>query len=153
MAKPLGREWYLFRRLTCLPTPGRKVMENNHRLEGAGMFIIWSGWGALTLLILGIVTAVVTMLLQVIFMAIGLPQLVALGLAPALLAAAALNWYVGKRMNNTPRRELIDSATGERVILQRRHTLFWIKMEYWSVPVALLGLVWLIVSIVALTTP
>jgi hypothetical protein len=36
---------------------------------------------------------------------------------------------------------LLDPATGQRVLLHRLHKLFWIRMECWSVPVALAALV------------
>jgi len=105
------------------------------------MFIIWSGWGALTILIVAVVSIVVGALLQLILNALGVPQLAFLAFSAGLFAAAAANWVVGKRLNGTPGRELIDPATGERVLLTRRHKLFWIRMEYWSVPVAVMAFV------------
>lgn len=101
------------------------------------MFVIWSGWGALTIVIVAVVSIAVGALLQLIFVAVGLPQLAFLAFSGGLFAAAAANWYVGKRLNGKPARELLDPATGERVLLTRRHSLFWIRMEYWSIPVAI----------------
>ena len=103
------------------------------------MLIVWSGWGALTIVIVGVVAIVVGALLQMIFVALGVPQLAFLAFSAGLFAAAAANWFVGKRLNGKPARELLDPATGERVLLTRRHSLFWIRMEYWSIPVALAG--------------
>jgi hypothetical protein len=97
------------------------------------MFVIWSGWGALTI----VVGAVV----QLSFGAFGYPQFAFLAASLGLFAAATANWVIGKRMNDTPARELIDPANGERLMLTRTHRLFWIRMEYRSIPVAVLALV------------
>lgn len=105
------------------------------------MFIVWSGWGALTILILGVVSIVVGAMLQLTFIALGVPQMAFLAFSAGLFAAAAANWFVGKRLNGKPGRELLDPATGERVLLTRRHSLFWIRMEYWSIPIAIAGFV------------
>ncbi len=103
------------------------------------MFVIWSGWGAVTIFIVAAVTIVVGAIVQLLLGALGYPQLAFLAASIGLFAAATVNWIVGKRMNATPPRELVDPATGERLILSRTHKLFWIRMEYWSVPVALLA--------------
>ena len=115
------------------------------------MFIIWSGWGALTILIVGLVSIVVGVILDLAFAALGYPQLIVLAASLGLLAAAAANWYAGKWFNSTPPRELIDAKTGERMMLTRHHKLFWIRMEYWSIPVALFGLVSLLATLYMLT--
>lgn len=104
------------------------------------MFIVWSGWGALTILIVMVVAIVVGAILQLIFNAIGYPQLAFLAFSVGLFSAAAANWFIGKRLNNTPGRELVDPKTGQRVLLTRRHKLFWIEMQYWSIPVAIAAL-------------
>ncbi len=95
--------------------------------------IIWSGWGILTLLILGGVPILgIGILDQVLHLSPErgeLPWTVIV----TLTLAAALNWWLGKRLNSDPGRELVDAATGQRIILRRRHALFWIPMQYWSV--------------------
>ncbi|WP_404336205.1 hypothetical protein AB2M62_18555 [Sphingomonas sp. MMS12-HWE2-04] len=105
------------------------------------MLIVWSGWGALTILIVAVVSIAVGALLQVIFTALGYPQLAFLAVSIGLFSAAAANWFIGKRLNSTPGRELVDPKTGQSVMLTKRHKLFWIRMEYWSLPVAVLALV------------
>ena len=80
-------------------------------------------------------------MLQLLFTALGVPQLAFLAFSGGLFAAAAANWLIGKRLNGTPGRELVDPATGERVLLARQHKLFWIRMEYWSIPVAVMAFV------------
>lgn len=53
--------------------------------------------------------------------------------------AAIVNWFVGVRLNNRPGRELIGTKTGQRVVLRRRNTLFFVPMQFWSVPLLVLG--------------
>ena len=105
------------------------------------MFVVWSGWGALTIVIVAVVAIAVGAIIQLLLGALGYPQLAFIAASVGLFAAAAATWVIGRRMNGTPPRELVDSATGERVMLTRSHRLFWIRMEYWSIPVALLALV------------
>ena len=50
------------------------------------------------------------------------------------LITAALLWWLGKRLNSAPGRELVDPKTGERLVLRRRHSLFWIPMQWWAIP-------------------
>lgn len=111
------------------------------------MLIIWSGLGARTILIVGLVSIVVAVVLNLAFAPLGYPQLTVHAAGPGLWAGAAANWYAGKRRNSAPPRELLDTKTGERVLLARRHRLFWIQMEYWSIPVALPGLFWLVLAV------
>ncbi len=54
------------------------------------------------------------------------PKLMAAGVAGALL------WLVGRKLNRSPRRVLVDLETSEEVVLPpRRHDLFFVKIEYW----------------------
>ncbi|WP_200845185.1 hypothetical protein [Roseomonas sp. 18066] len=95
--------------------------------------IIWQGWGILTVLILvGVPGAGMAALFAVLG---SKPAPLAFGLATALLVllGGAANWWVGRRLNGGPGRELIDARTGQRLILRPRHSLFWIPMQYWSV--------------------
>lgn len=101
--------------------------------------IIWSGWGILvvpiTLLAGGTVFAVIAALLT----AAGLERLSGFGLAAGLLAAAAANWWAGRRLNGGTGRVLLDPATGQHVVLRRTHSLFFIPMQWWAVPLAVAG--------------
>ena len=105
------------------------------------MLFIWSGWGILVIPIVVGTAVVVGALGQLSLQALGHPKLAFLAFSLGLFAAAAVNWFVGRRLNGTPPRELVDPATNQRVLLHRSHKLFWIRMEYWSVPVALAALV------------
>ena len=55
------------------------------------------------------------------------------GFAIGLAVAAVVNWLVGIGLNRRPGREMVDAQTGERILLRRRHRLFWVPMQYWSV--------------------
>jgi len=103
--------------------------------------ILWSGWGILTVLF-ALAGAGLGGALHGIIPALSDHVAVAIG----LLAAAVLNWWVGIRLDNRPGRELVDPKTGGRVILKRRHTLFWVPMQYYS---ALL----LLIAVIALFAP
>ncbi|MBP0492662.1 hypothetical protein [Roseomonas indoligenes] len=105
------------------------------------MFVIWSGWGILVLPVVVGTAVVVGAILQWLLTAAGRPDLAFLAFSAGLFAAAAVNWIVGRRLNSAPGRDLVDPRTQERVVLRRRHALFWISMEYWSIPVALAAFV------------
>lgn len=108
------------------------------------MLLIWSGWGILVVRIVIGTAVIFGALIQISLQALGHPELAFLAFSLGLFAAAAANWVVGRRLNSTPSRELIDPATNQRVLLTRRHALFWIRMEYWSVPVVLAAFVLLL---------
>jgi hypothetical protein len=56
-----------------------------------------------------------------------------------LLSGAAL-WFLGRKLNDPAKdRILFDPQTGEEVRSARRHTLFWLRMEYWGVLVVIIG--------------
>lgn len=101
--------------------------------------IIWSGWGILTVVIAVLVGGGVTALLFPAFEALGLHRISGLAVMLGLLAAAAANWVVGRRLNTRPGQELVDKATGQTVVLRRTHSLFFIRMEWWSVPLAIVA--------------
>ena len=105
------------------------------------MLLIWSGWGILVVPVIVGTAVVVGALGGFALRALGHPELTFVAVSLGLFAAAAANWLVGHRLNGTPPRELIDPATNQRVLLRRLHKLFWIRMEYWSIPVALAALV------------
>ncbi len=44
---------------------------------------------------------------------------------------------MGRRLNGGPGRVLTDQATGQTVVLRRRHSLFFIPMQWWSVSLAI----------------
>ncbi|ALI03417.1 hypothetical protein C1Y08_13985 [Pseudomonas sp. FW306-02-F02-AA] len=90
-------------------------------------FIIWQGWGVLSILI--------PLLCMVPFA--GLFN--GLGLGVGLLVGAAVNAYIGHKLNNQPGKTYIDKNTGGEVIFRKKHTLFYVPMQYVSVLWAVVG--------------
>lgn len=101
------------------------------------MIFVWTGWGVLILLY-GLAAMLVG---GVIGRAAGLGarQLITIGICEVLAAVAV--WFTGVRLNTQPGRQLIDKKTGKEVVLRRRHTLFWIPMQYWAPVLALIGVI------------
>jgi hypothetical protein len=48
-------------------------------------------------------------------------------------------WWLGRKLNSAPNRELVDPKTGQRVLLRNDHSLFWIPMQWWAIPIVLLA--------------
>lgn len=101
------------------------------------MIFIWTGWGILVLfyglagmLVGGIISSAV---------GLGSRQLIAVGICEVLAAIAV--WFTGVRLNRNTERRLVDPKTGQGVIIRRRHTLFWIPMQYWAPVLALIGVI------------
>lgn len=95
--------------------------------------VIWTGWGILV----PIIAFVCLLLTQAVTDAVvGEPGYYSEHDVPktiALLVAAAAVWFLGRYFNGKPGRRLVDKDTGEEFVVEPRHSLFWIKMEYWAV--------------------
>ena len=96
--------------------------------------IIWRGWGFLAAVLLfgGLVAAQLTAeaiggegAYQRNSLLLGGLGLAAGGAVTFLLA----RWLEGRN----PPRSLVDQATGEQVVVQRRDDLFFIPMKYWGI--------------------
>ena len=101
--------------------------------------IIWSGWGFLVIVIAGVVGGPVALAISALLGAAGVTGQPGIGPMLGLFAAAAVTWWAGQRLNGGPGRTLVDSQTGQAVVLRRRHTLFFIPMQWWAVALALFG--------------
>jgi hypothetical protein len=102
--------------------------------------IVWSGKGILSALVF-------------IVSLIGLNSLPALqqpgfGLIGSLFVAAVFSWFMGKKWNEQEGQVLIDKASGREVMIEPNHSLFWIKMQYWGIIFAVLGLLALVQELV-----
>lgn len=101
------------------------------------MFIIWRGYGFLVPIITIVVVGLVSVVTGAIFNHVPL-----LGMCLGTLAAAAAVWFVGNKLNNPAKaRVMIDKQTGQEFLLKQNHSLFFIKMQYWAYPIALIGIV------------
>lgn len=97
-------------------------------------FIIYSGWGPLVI-VFGIIAGAIGIAADV-YLKLHSP------LTPyAILAIwALLCFFFGRWVNNSKYdRLLLDQGTNEQVILKERHSLFFIQIEYWVIPILLLA--------------
>lgn len=100
------------------------------------MMLVWTGAGILVIPIalLGVCLGVI------IAGAFGADAHAAIGAGLGAILAAIGIWFLGRGLNNGNRdRLLLDPATREHVVLRHRHTVFWLNMEWWSVPLLLAG--------------
>lgn len=98
--------------------------------------IVWSGRGILSALVL-IVTLICLILV--------LPsELSDIGFMISLFVAAAFSWFMGRKWNEEEGQVVIDKASGKEFLIKPNHSLFWIKMQYWGIIFALMGVVVLV---------
>ncbi|MBP1851064.1 hypothetical protein [Rhizobium halophytocola] len=93
------------------------------------MFVIWRGWGILV--ILGAALGALTGGLILSFAQSMMPS----GLEPGFLGLFATCGTVFSAMlleNADEGRAMIDAQTGERLVLKRDDSLFFIPVRYWS---------------------
>ncbi len=67
----------------------------------------------------------------------------------ALIIAGVICWFLGRYMNRSKDKVMVDKETGEEVVVRGpKHKLFFINMEYWGPILAILGIVDLFVEII-----
>jgi hypothetical protein len=93
------------------------------------MFMLfWRGYGWLTLLFIGLPTALGISLAE----AAQIPE--GYAIAFTLLVAALANWLLGRSLNATAADTvLVDPKTGMQYATNSAHTLFGFKMQSWSI--------------------
>jgi hypothetical protein len=63
----------------------------------------------------------------------------------SLILSAIIIWFVGRHLRKRSDRVVIDKQTGEEMIVNMStHDLFFIRMEYWSPIILVIGLSYLI---------
>jgi hypothetical protein len=103
--------------------------------------IIWSGMGGIVIVIAAITLVLTELSVRFVFrdenyyQAHGWPKLL------ALWAAGLLTWLLSRYLNQKQARVLIDKETGEEVVLKPKHSLFFIRLEYWVYIFFALGIV------------
>lgn len=106
------------------------------------MFIIFDGWGLLVI-VFGIIAVGIGVAANDY---LGVP----ITLAPYLvLGIWALQCVLFGRWVNSGKRDrvLFDQRTSEEVVLKDRHSLFFIQIEYWAIPILMLAAYWLYLDI------
>jgi hypothetical protein len=97
--------------------------------------IIWSGYGIVVPLIVG----VVSFLSGVVAGFVG-EEYAQSGVSIGLILSAVVVWFVGKQLNGRPGRILVDPKTGEEVDLRpATSSLFFIPMQWWAPLIAVAG--------------
>jgi hypothetical protein len=93
--------------------------------------LVWQGAGVLVAILGGGVVVLTNFVATKVFGEVkyGNPRpwigFVAFGLA------AALVWGLHRRLSRTPPRVVIDKETRQEIVLEERHTLFFIPVKYW----------------------
>jgi hypothetical protein len=106
--------------------------------------IIWSGLGFLVAIITFGFSLIAELAARALFKDPTYYQTHKWPLAIALALAAVSVWFLGRYLHGRPAKTLIDPETKREVVLGRRHTLFFIKMEYWGPILLAIALVALI---------
>ena len=107
------------------------------------MILVWRGWGILCLLIPGaLIVATEAVAGERLFQ-----QYTTLFWAAVLLVSAGVLWFLGQCLNRAPGRVLVAPQTGERVVLRKTHSFFFVRMEYWAIAFAVCGAVALVVAL------
>lgn len=107
------------------------------KMDGTIMIIVWRGWGFLSIFIIGAVTVATLLGALWVTETFQLPDWTkALDIALSLTIAGVVNWIAGRYLNKASKSRFVPDDTtgrssGESV---SRHDLFFIRMEYWSVP-------------------
>ncbi len=91
------------------------------------MLLVWKGWGFLPIII-----AIVSAILG------GFTQS-PIGVGVALLIGAAVTWFAGKKLNSYPAQILVDQRTNQTVELKKTHSMFWIPMQYYALPMIIIA--------------
>lgn len=105
------------------------------------MIIFWQGLGLLALAIPFVLLLLTNYVLDEVF---GHGFYSSHDYSPliAMTISAVTVWFVGKKLNtNEPERVLIDQATGEKIILRKKHTFFFIQLQWWALIYIIFGLV------------
>lgn len=111
--------------------------------------IVWQGWGVLAVVFGfgGLLAA------QALLNGLGGPGTYesnsSLWGGLGVLVGGALTAAAGLRLNRRPGKVLLDEQSGERVEVKPRHSLFWIKMEYWGAALVVLGLVMVVAGLLS----
>ncbi|WP_419806393.1 hypothetical protein [Terriglobus sp.] len=100
--------------------------------------IVWSGLGFLGALI-PFVTAILAVFAANAALGRGYGAMHMWPMALGVLIGAGLVYLLSVRLDK-PGRLLIDPATGQRVVMKSRHTLFWIPLQWIALIAAVVGL-------------
>ena len=112
--------------------------------------LIWTRWGLGILLISMFIAIIPDIILQVI-MAGKYTEDMLTSYTPTPLmffVAGSIMFFVGRKLNNPSNdKELVDPQTGNAYLLKERHKVFFINVEYFGILFILIGIGFIIESI------
>ncbi len=103
--------------------------------------IVWRGWGILVIIIAALFQALVQLVIGMLNIGADGTMTGKIFTMAGFLAAALVIWQLGKYLNRSEGNVYIDKETGEEVIINRQHSLFGIKMEYWAFILPVIGVI------------
>ena len=103
--------------------------------------IIWRGWGILVPIIPVVIWAFFPELFKAALPQTAYSNYYKFISAFSILLGALTLWFLGRKLNGGEGRTLVDEKTGEKVVLRANHSLFFLNMEYWAIPLFLFFLV------------
>ena len=106
-------------------------------------FVIWEGYGYLTVLI-----PLINFFLFCLIASVLPEDLFMFGLFISTGVSSYLLWKIGKRLNRNNRRRLIDPKTNEEVILKSNHSLFFVKIENWGLILGIISILLFITELI-----
>ena len=97
--------------------------------------LIWLGWGVLVPVILGVALFVLPMIVQAVAGDEVFYEHFDYIFRMSLILGAVVIWFLGKKLNGRKGRIVTDDETGEKIELKSTNSFFFIKMEYWAIPI------------------
>ena len=109
--------------------------------------IIWSGLGILAPFIPVVTWLFIPELFKVVFGDKWLKSNFSWLSGLSILIGALAVWFLGRYLNTKKGHSLEDANAGGQAVTKPAHSLFFIKMEYWSIPFGMLALYMLLTTI------
>jgi hypothetical protein len=103
------------------------------------MIFIWQGYGFLGLLVPFLMSLITQMTSDSLYEK-GFYTSHPIIPAIVLLISSALIWFLGVKLNSEPGKLLIDPKTGQQFEFKKKHTIFWIPMQWFSAVIAAIAL-------------
>ena len=100
--------------------------------------LIWTGGGILAPIFFILAVGIGSFLGETLFP--GNRVLQSLTFSFSVMLFSFLLWKISKHLNDPKKnRVLIDKETNREVVIKPRHTLFFIKLEYWAIFMGVVG--------------
>ena len=104
------------------------------------MWLIWKGFGILTIFIVGASMIGVQATVDNIF-GTEYWKNNAWPLSLSLFISGVICWFLGRYLNSRPGITVIDKETGEELELRKEHSFFFIPLQYWGIILGILAII------------